>query len=238
MIMLKILLADADRIFLELGKTFLRKTGVEVFTCMNGEEVLSIMRKERPDLVILSTHMQISTGLECLRKIKRDESLKSIPVVVVSSTGKEEELEKCRIAGADDLLVKPVSRHTFMQTVNNLISLEKRINSRFETYIPVSYGFESPESFTSHAINLGTGGQFVEATTAFPVDTELEVKFMLPNTDVCIQCKARVAWVNRLGALVKPALPPGMGLKFLDLTQKDITAIQEYLRKELITPLL
>jgi CheY-like chemotaxis protein len=52
MIMLKILLADADRIFLELGKTFLRKTGVEVFTCMNGEEVLSIMRKERPDLVI------------------------------------------------------------------------------------------------------------------------------------------------------------------------------------------
>jgi CheY-like chemotaxis protein len=130
--MLKILLADADRLFLELAKTFLRKTGVEVLTCMNGNELLELIRDKNPDLVFLSTNMPSGNGLECFQSIKQDEVLRSITIVMTSATGKGEEFDKYVKAGADELLVKPISRHTFMATVNKFLNLEKRYNSRFK----------------------------------------------------------------------------------------------------------
>jgi len=236
--MLKILLADADRLFLELAKTFLRKTGVEVLSCINGEELLEMMRETNPDLVFLSTNLPFRNGLECFQSIKQDELLNSIPIVMTSSSGKGEEFERCRKAGADELLVKPISRHTFMATVNKFLDLEKRYNSRFGARFPVYYGFTSSEPFTGNSINLSTSGQFVETGSVSPIDTELVVKFLLPGTNTCIHCKAKVAWVNKRESMVRPTLPPGMGLKFLNLTREDESAISEYLRKELITPLL
>ena len=46
---MKILLADAGRPFLEIAKTFVRKSGVEVLSCMNGEELLEIRREKNLD---------------------------------------------------------------------------------------------------------------------------------------------------------------------------------------------
>jgi CheY-like chemotaxis protein len=47
---LKILLSDGDKIFLELCKTHLRKSGVTILTCQNGKDALDIIRNERPHL--------------------------------------------------------------------------------------------------------------------------------------------------------------------------------------------
>jgi uncharacterized protein (TIGR02266 family) len=236
--MLKILLADADRLFLELAKTFLRKTGVEVLSCMNGNELLELMRDKNPDLVFLSTNMPSRNGLECFHSIKQDEDLRSITIVMTSSTGKGEEFDKCLKAGADELLVKPINRHTFMATVNKFLDLEKRYNSRFGARFPVFFGFTASDLFTGNSINLSTSGQFVGTESVMPIDTELVVKFQLPGTNTYVQCKAVVAWVNKPGAMVRLTLPQGMGLKFLNLTRENESAISEYLRKELITPLL
>ena len=236
--MLKILLADSDRLFLEFAKTFLRKTGVEVLSCLNGEELLGIMRERTPDLIFLSTTMPIKNGLECFQSIKQDNVLNSTIIVMTSISGKEEELDKYRNAGVDELLVKPISRHTLMATVKKFLDLEKRYNSRFGAQFPVYYGMTASKLLTGNSINLSASGQFVETASVSPMDTELVVQFQLPGTDTSIHCKAKVAWVNKPHALTRPTLPPGMGLKFIDLTRENEAAINEYLRKELIAPLL
>jgi len=238
MIELKILLADSDRVFLELGKTFLRKTGVKVLSCTNGGEAVEIVRKESPNLVFLSTNMAFKNGLECLQSIKMNETSKNIPVVMLATSGCDEAIEKFRLAECDEVILKPVSQHTFLGTVKKFLDLEKRIKSRFEVRIAVDFGLESKESFTGYSANLSTGGLFLETSDTFPVNTELLLNFLLPKTDIHVQCNARVAWVNRLGSLVKPSLLPGMGLQFLNLTQENDTTIQEYLRKEHISRLL
>jgi uncharacterized protein (TIGR02266 family) len=238
MIVTKILLADSDRIFIELGKTFLRKTGVEVLSCMTAEETARITMQESPDMVFMSINLAAKNGLECLHSIKMNESTKDIPVVIVSTSGHQEEIEKYQHAKCDEIIFKPVSRHTFLTTVNKFLDLEKRLTSRFEERFPVSYGLEADSSLAGYCVNLSAGGLFVESRNAFPVSTELMVDFLLPNTDIRIQCKARVAWLNCSGALVKPSLSPGMGLQFLNMAQEGEVAIKAYLRKEHINRIL
>lgn len=234
----KILLADSDRIFHELGKTYLRKTGVEVLSCMTGEEAVRITMQQRPDLVFMSSKLAIKNKLECLNSIKMNGSTKDIPIVIVSACGHHEEIEKCREARCDEIIFKPVSRQTFLTSVNKYLDLEKRLTSRFDVSFPVSFGLEPGSFLAGSSVNLSAGGLFVESRNAFPVNTKLTVDFLLPDTDIRIQCKARVAWLNCLGALVKPSLSPGMGLQFLNLTQEDEVAIKAYLRKEHISRIL
>lgn len=236
--MIKILLADQDKVFIELGKTYLRKTGVEVLSCLTGGEAITLAERENPDLIFISTNLADSDGLDCLNGIKSHDDMKDVPVVMVSTRGGDEQTEWRRFAGCDDIIHKPVSRHVFRTTVSKFLDLEKRLSARLEIRVPVTFGL-TPESFISgFSVNLGVGGLFVESKATVPVDTEIMVNFSLPATDVRIRCMARVAWANSGDTLVKPCYPHGLGLRFLDLKQEDATAIKEFLKKEFFSRLL
>ena len=76
---------------------------------------------------------------------------------------------------------------------------------------------------------MSTGGVFIESGMILPEDSDLTVKFKLPNSDNIIVAKAIVAWVNDPSSLKKPSLPPGMGLQFLDLSLEDLHTIRAFL---------
>jgi CheY-like chemotaxis protein/Tfp pilus assembly protein PilZ len=228
----KILLAESDRISLELGRAFLRTAGVELLTCLNGEEVLDIVRQELPALVLMSMNMPGGNSLENVKQIKSDQALKNIPIVLICKSAREEELSQFRRAGINDLLLKPISRPSFLAAVNKFIDTGKMISPRFKSCIPVSFGFNTPQPFACHSHDLSEGGIFLETGNAFPLDTRLVIRFRIPGADTDIQCGTRVAWINRSGSLLKPALPSGIGLQFLDMTPAGISAIREYLLRQ------
>ena len=234
MIETKILLADSHGTFLELLKTFLRKTGVYVLSCSTGDAAISIATHENPDLVFISTNLTDNNGLDCLHTLKMNEFTKDIPVIIVSTSGHHEEIENFRRTQCDDVICKPVNRHTFLATVNKFLDLEKRLTSRFNTSLPVHFSNDSQEPFIGSSVNLSSGGLFLESRNIFPVDTELTLCFSLPNVDIDIHCNAKVGWVNVSGALLKPSLPQGMGLQFLNLTQEAETAIKVFLKNNFI----
>jgi uncharacterized protein (TIGR02266 family) len=84
---------------------------------------------------------------------------------------------------------------------------------------------------TNYTVNVSTGGVFIEADKILPVDTALLIKFKLPDDDIIITCKARVAWTNKPGELKKHSLPPGMWIQFLDLSLDNLQAIRNFLQK-------
>jgi len=112
----------------------------------------------------------------------------------------------------------------------------KRPDPRYLTRIAIFYGTYQKKILTDYSINLSTGGVFIETNTILPEDTNLTVKFKLPNTDTLIIVKARVAWINGPGSLRKAAFPIGMGLHFLDLSSEDMCAIRTYLDKGAFVP--
>jgi CheY-like chemotaxis protein len=84
--MAKILVVDDDRDFIKITRMILQSNNHEVITASNGDEGLEVMRREKPDLVILDVMMSyILEGLDTRRQMAADPNLKNIPVIMSTS---------------------------------------------------------------------------------------------------------------------------------------------------------
>jgi CheY-like chemotaxis protein len=110
----KILLVDDVAMFLELQKMFLRLSAVRIMTARDGAEALRIAREERPSLIFMDLHMPNMDGAECCSRIKADPALSSIPVVMITSQGREDEKDVCLKAGCDGFMTKPIDRIPYL----------------------------------------------------------------------------------------------------------------------------
>ena len=91
----------------------------------DGVEALSYLRREgkfadtqRPDLILLDLNLPRKDGREVLAEIKNDESLKRIPVVVLTTSQAEEDILKAYHLNANCYISKPVDLEQFMKVVN------------------------------------------------------------------------------------------------------------------------
>ncbi|MEA5115618.1 MAG: response regulator [Geobacteraceae bacterium] len=230
-----ILLADSDQIAVELGKTYLRKTGARLFTCHDGEMAWEIICRERPDLVLMSATMPGLDGIECCRLVKADAALHAIPVVLTLVSGKGENVESCARAGCDDVLLKPIDRKTFFSTLKKFVNLEKRNAPRFKSRFSIHCVRDKDNGSDCNVFDISTGGLFLQASPLLPVDTVVQMDFVLPVVNVEICCRGRVAWLNKPEAPNKTAFPPGMGVEFVGLCAEGKQAIHDYLQKEHVT---
>jgi uncharacterized protein (TIGR02266 family) len=232
----KIVLADDVELFIMLEKTFFNREEFELITARNGVEALKAIREKKPDLVFLDLNMPDMKGDECCRIVKQNAMYQHIPIVMVTTAGREEDLEKCRSAGCDDIVNKPINRHDFMATAQRLLQVTERGTQRFNTRLCVHYGTLSHDLLSDYAIDLSTGGLFLATEQSLPAGTPLRMEFILPTSESAIRCNALVAWVNDPQQRKKPALPIGMGVKFLDLTLADMDALREYINNEDLNP--
>jgi len=84
--MAKILVVDDDRDYIKITRMILQSGGYDVITAASGEEGLNVMRREKPNLVILDVMMAyILEGLDVRRQMAADPDLKDIPVIMSTS---------------------------------------------------------------------------------------------------------------------------------------------------------
>lgn len=102
----KILLIEDDDLIRQLYADTLRAEGLNVFDFPNGSSGLSALKKEKYDLVLLDIMLPDINGLEILKQIKQDNSLKSIPVVLLTNLGQDSVIKEGFKLGADAYLIK------------------------------------------------------------------------------------------------------------------------------------
>jgi len=104
----KILLIEDEEIMIGLLQRKLSKEGYEVSVARDGEEGLKKMREmdPKPDLILLDIIMPKMGGFEVMEEMAKDESLKKIPVIVISNSGQPVELDRAKKLGAKDWLIK------------------------------------------------------------------------------------------------------------------------------------
>ncbi len=74
----------------------------------------------------------------------------------------------------------------------------------------------------TYLIDIGLQGAFVEAAAALPTEEPLEIRFSWPGSEIPFQARCRVAWWHPEGApLSSKSLPPGAGLQFTELSERD-----------------
>ena len=104
----KILIIEDEKVLSELLEKKIKEDGYEVFIAMDGEEGLELMKKEKPDLVLLDIIMPRMDGFRVMEEMKKDPelNLKKIPVVIVSNSGQPVEIDKALDLGVRDYLIK------------------------------------------------------------------------------------------------------------------------------------
>jgi DNA-binding response OmpR family regulator len=102
----RVLLAEDDRFLRRACETSLRERGFTVATAADGEEALRSARAERPDLIVLDMLMPRLSGLDVLRAVRNDAHTRSVPVLVMSTSGCDQEIAAVHRLGANGCLVK------------------------------------------------------------------------------------------------------------------------------------
>ncbi|TSC75869.1 MAG: two-component system, OmpR family, phosphate regulon response regulator PhoB [Parcubacteria group bacterium Gr01-1014_30] len=104
--MKKILIIEDDKFLRELIARKLEKEGYETPQAVDGEEGFKKVVSEKPDLVLLDLILPGIDGFELLSKIKNDDQLSRIPVIILSNLGQREDVDKGLSLGAIDYLIK------------------------------------------------------------------------------------------------------------------------------------
>jgi len=105
----KILVIEDEPDILEVMQYNLAREGYKVVACRNGEQGLSRIRTDNPDLVILDLMLPGMDGVEVCRQVKSDPVIRSIPIIMVTAKAEESDIVLGLGIGADDYLGKPFS---------------------------------------------------------------------------------------------------------------------------------
>jgi len=222
----KILLVDDTRLVLELEKSFLKLSDVEVLTAMNGVEALELIRKDPPDLIFMDMNMPAMDGVACCTLLKADPFLSAIPVIMLTTAGREGDRERAMQAGCDDYLTKPVERREFLEMARKYTDSVDRRDLRIHCLFPAIFLLgKSP--IGAQVTDLGAGGVFISTREPVRHGSTIKLALYLPEASpVLMELAGRIAWLNEDGKRVNPTLPPGFGVEFLDLEEGECEALK------------
>ncbi len=147
----KILVIEDEPSQLELLSYNLDVEGYDVYKADTGEEGLLILQEVEVDLILLDWMLPKTSGLEICRQIKRGKHTKSIPVIMLTARGEEDDKVRGLDTGANDYIVKPYSIKELLARVRaGLRSAKGIVGVNMLTYEQLTM------DLTSHVVRLGS----------------------------------------------------------------------------------
>ena len=117
----KILVVDDEPDILKIVTFRLKKEGYEVLTAVNGQKALDLVNSQRPDLILLDLRLPVVDGYEVCKRVKTDEGLRQIPVILITASSAGKIAEKTKEFRADDYLIKPFEPEELLDKVKKFI---------------------------------------------------------------------------------------------------------------------
>lgn len=102
----KVLIVEDDEFLRALTAKRLEKEDYAVVVAVDGESVLTQATDNHPDIILLDLLLPGLNGFEVLEKLKANDTLKHIPIIVFSNLGQKEDVERAKKLGANDFLIK------------------------------------------------------------------------------------------------------------------------------------
>ncbi len=133
-----LMLVEDNEAHAELTVCALEETGNIIIVMRDGCEAINYLRcqgewaddlnRPLPNLILLDLKMPNMNGKQLLKEVKGDDKLKSIPVVMLTSSGLESDMKECYQLGANSYIVKPVTYSEFIKTVKEIPEYWMKIN--------------------------------------------------------------------------------------------------------------
>lgn len=223
-----ILLSEDIELLQVLENSFFRRIGFSLVVAESGERAFEMIEELDPVLAVLTLEMPGWNGDAICRQVKTDAILRSTPIILVAPAGSDEAVACCRQAGCDEILYRPIDNQELLSVACRLLNIVERGEPRIARRFPVMCGKDPKKMRAALALNINSGGLFVETDRLYPVDTLLTIEFQLPDQGAPFQVCGRVAWVNHPEWVKSSKLPSGMGIQFVALAADIVAAVRDY----------
>jgi len=114
----KIVVIEDDEILSKVIVEELKEAGFDMLTAFDGQAGLELVKSTKPDLVLLDIVLPKKNGFDVLKELKDSLTTKSIPVIIMTMLGQDEEIKKGLRLGAEDYIVK--SQHAVSEIVEKI----------------------------------------------------------------------------------------------------------------------
>ena len=132
-----LVIEDSDEDFVFLQKVMTKLSGSNpIYRCVDGDEAIEFLYCQgdnysqsvpRPAVILLDLHLPGINGKEILKKVKQDEQLKTIPIVVFTTSTDPDDIYSCYEYGANGYMLKPTDladlKKTIQVFVNNWLDI-------------------------------------------------------------------------------------------------------------------
>ncbi len=117
----KVLIVDDEPSIVVSLQFLMNQCGFEVITATSGEEALETIMKFNPNLILLDVMLPGIDGYEVCEIVRLDPKWRGIKIIFLSAKGKEEDIAKGMVLGADDYITKPYANAEVVEKVKRLL---------------------------------------------------------------------------------------------------------------------
>lgn len=117
-----VLIAEDEPSIIEALDFVLKRAGWSVRTVTEGDEILDAVRRQNPRMLLLDVMLPKRSGFEVLKQIRADKATASLPVLVLTAKGQQQDRRIAEELGADAFITKPYSNAEVVSTVRTLLN--------------------------------------------------------------------------------------------------------------------
>jgi uncharacterized protein (TIGR02266 family) len=227
-----ILIVDNSAITLFYWGMLLKRLEYKVVGKRNAADALKVLETDPPAVVLMEVALAGSDGVALLKEIKSDPRFKDIPVIILTSVTDPAVKDACECLGCAAWLGKDVEPDALYQKLQVLVESTPRQHIRLSTSVKVIVGDGTTmggSARTEYASAISEGGLYVRTQYPQPQNALTPVRILLDGGEVQAKAVVLYSYAKNEG----PYKEPGMGLKFVNISDQDRRLIRQFIKDHL-----
>jgi CheY-like chemotaxis protein len=228
--MSRVLMVDDAGLFRMLEESFIRRLGCEILRASDGPDLIRKATDNTPNLILFDSQRRDLDGPACVRALKSDPVLRSIPVLVVTN---RDDVKGCCDAGADATLTRPLQAGALELALASLGRVAPRHGRRRSSggWVHVA-GPDGPRR--GRLKDISRTGLFLALAQPLPLEARIEVSLRLRGAQGERPLRAQGVVVRQVVRDPESHLLPGVGVRFVEIDPHDESQIDHYVNEEIV----
>jgi len=215
----------------------LKRLEFKVLIAESGEEALEILQHHIPRLILTDIALPGMGSVEFIKRLTRSSELQNIPIIVLADRDDADMKATCSEMGCYACFPKRIEPNALYRSVQLALAPTPRAHIRINVPLKVVVGDGSSQGGaqrTEFTTSISEGGLYLRTLFPKPRDSHIPVKIFIRDRTV----KAQTSVVYKRAMEGGFFREPGMGLKFIDMSQSDRNFVRHYIKDYLTSDIV